>query len=143
MNYNMKSFGRKTIYAVVACIVIAVVAAGCGSRADTVSHNLSVNADNFQVARTITFYNGITGQSPLIIKGLCSIGDGSGQNAPANGGTLTVTCKIGPDKYIKDFLGLSDNITYFVSQNTGQSVSDTHYQYIVRPGTLIPGISVQ
>lgn len=124
-------------------VVTAIVAAGCGSRANTVSHNLSVQADNFRVARTITFYNGITGQSPLIIRGLCSLGDGSGQNAPDNGGVLTVTCKVGPGKYIKDFLGLSNNITYFVSQNQGISVSDTHYQMIWRPGTLIPGISVQ
>jgi hypothetical protein len=78
-----------------------------------------------------------------VIKGLCSIGDASGQTAPSSGGTLTVTCKVGPDKYIKDFLGLSDNITYFVSQNTGVSVSDTHYLIIFRPGTLIPGISIQ
>lgn len=125
-----------------AMLLLVVVAAGCGSRADTVSHNLSVQADNFQVARTITFYNGITGQSPLIIKGFCSIGDGSSQNAPNNGGTLTVTCKDG-NKYIKDFLGLSNNITYFVNQETGLTVSDTHYQFIFRPGTLIPGISVQ
>jgi ABC-type Fe3+-hydroxamate transport system substrate-binding protein len=130
-------------FIVLLAVAALVALAGCGSRADTVSHNLSTSADNFQVARTITFYNGITGQSPLVIKGLCSIGDASGQTAPSSGGTLTVTCKVGPDKYIKDFLGLSDNITYFVSQNTGVSVSDTHYLIIFRPGTLIPGISIQ
>lgn len=134
---------KRIMAAAIACLALAAALAGCGSRASTVSHNLSVQADNFNVARTITFYNGVTGQSPLIIKGLCSLGNGSGQDAPNNGGVLTVTCKLGPNSYIKDFLGLSDNITYFVSQNTGQSVSDTHYQYIVRPGTLIPGISVQ
>lgn len=126
-----------------ALLAVVCAVAGCSSRADTVSHNLSVEADNFQVARTITFYNGITGKSPLVIRGLCSLGDGAGQNAPDNGGVLTVTCKVGKNKYIKDFLGLSNNITYFVSQNTGLSVSDTHYQIIFRPGTLIPGISIQ
>lgn len=124
-------------------LIAALVLAGCGSKAGVVSNNLSQLADNFQVARTITFYNGITGQSPLIIKGLCSLGDGNGQSAPDNGGVLTVTCKIGPGRFIKDFLGLSNNVTYFVSQNSGQSVSDTHYLMIWRPGTLIPGISVQ
>lgn len=135
---------KRVITAVLACLALGAVVAGCGhSRASVVAHNLSTQADNFNVARTITFYNGITGQSPLIIKGLCSLGNGYSQDAPNNGGVLTVTCKTGPNSYIKDFLGLSDNITYFVSQNTGQAVSDTHYQYIVRPGTLIPGISVQ
>lgn len=134
---------RKFIATVVACGAAALAVTGCGSRASRVSHNLSVEADNFQVARTITFYNGITGQSPLIIKGLCSIGSSDDQKAPNNGGVLTVTCKVGPNKYIKDFLGLSDNITFFVSQNTGQTVSDTHYQFIIRPGALIPGITVQ
>src|SRR5262249_10136875 len=115
-----------------------------GSRADTASHNLSVAADNFQVPRTISFYNGITGQNMLVIKGLCSIGDGSGQDAPDNGQTLTVTC-YNPDdsKLIKDFLGLSDNGTYMVQKDVGVRVSEAHYQFIWRPSTLIPGISVQ
>lgn len=131
----------KRVLAAVA--VLALVLAGCGSKADTASHNLSVAADNFQVARTISFYNGITGQNMLIIKGLCSIGDSNGQDAPSNGGTLTVTCRSDDGKVIKDFLGLSDNVTYMVQQEIGVKVSDAHYEFIWRPSTLIPGISVQ
>lgn len=134
---------KRMLSIVIAFVILAVVLAGCGSRADTASHNLSVAADNFQVPRTISFYNGVTGQNMLIIKGLCSIGNGNSQDAPSNGGTLTVTCKADDGKVIKDFLGLSDNVTYMVQQQIGVKVSDAHYEFIWRPSTLIPGISIQ
>jgi hypothetical protein len=124
---------------------IAVIAlSACGSKASIAAHNLSTQADNFQIARTITFYNSITNQEPLIIKGFCSIGSGDGtQSAPNNGGVVTVTCQTSPGKFIKDFLGLSNNVTYFVSQDVGASVSDTHYQFILLPSSVIPSISVK
>lgn len=128
---------------VLAVVALAVALAGCGSKASVASHNLSVAADNFQVPRTISFYNGITGQNMLIIKGLCSIGNANSQDPPVNGGTLTVVCKDDSGKLIKDFLGLSDNVTYMVQQQVGVKVSDAHYEFIWRPSTLIPGISVQ
>ena len=127
---------------ILALIALCLIAAGCGSKADTASHNLSVAADNFQVPRTISFYNGITGQNMLIIKGLCSIGDANSQDPPTQGNVLTVTCD-DHGKIIKDFLGLSDNVTYMVQQQVGVPVSLAHYQFIWRPSTLIPGISIQ
>lgn len=58
------------------------------SDADTVSRNLSIDADYFKVERRVIFYNGITGEYMLTIEGKCSLGN----NDPA--GKLTVTCKV-------------------------------------------------
>ena len=150
---SLKKLVKRPWFLAVAALA-AIAVAGCASKAAVASHNLSVAADNFQIARTITFYNGINGQAILVIKGLCSIGSdtdggtntansGSTQDAPSNGNTLTVTCEVSNGKFIKDFLGLSDNVTYVAQQISGASVSDTHYKVIWRPSTLIPGISVQ
>lgn len=90
-------------------IAIALVT-GCSTDADVASHNLSQAADQFEITRRIVFYNGITGGYMLTIEGLCSLGN----NDTAK--RLSVTCKVGPSAYKKHFLGLSDNVTFFVEQ---------------------------
>ena len=117
-------------------LVGAVLLAGCARPADVASKNLSLAADNFQVARRIVFYNGITDSYMLTIEGLCSLGN---NDMP---GELSVTCKTGPSSYIKNFLGLSDNVTYFVEQLQGVDVSAYQYRVIFRPTTIIPNIGV-
>lgn len=115
---------------------LALGLAGCTHHsADVVSDNLSTEADQFHIARRIVFYNGITGEYMLTIQGLCSLGN----NDPAR--ELTVTCKVGPDSYIKDFLGLSDNVTYFVEQTKPGTVSSARYEVIFKPSTLVPDFS--
>jgi len=91
-------------------IAVAALVTGCVREADVASRNLSVAADQFEVSRRIVFYNGITADYMLTIEGLCSLG-----NYDANR-QLSVTCKTGPTEYKKHFLGLSDNVTYFVEQ---------------------------
>src|SRR3954466_5861951 len=100
--------------------MLAVVA-GCSTQADVVSSNLSKSADQFEVLRRVVFYNGITGQYMLTIEGYCSLGSND------KTGELTVTCSIGNGQYKKDFLGLSDNVTYFVEQMDATGVSKDHY----------------
>ena len=117
-------------------LVGAVLLAGCARPADVASKNLSLAADNFQVARRIVFYNGITDSYMLTIEGLCSLGN---NDMP---GELSVTCKTGPSSYIKNFLGLSDNVTYFVEQLQCVDVSAYQYRVIFRPTTIIPSIGV-
>jgi len=110
--------------------------AGCERPADVASRNLSYAADNFQVARRIVFYNGITGDYMLSIEGLCSLGNNDSARE------VTVTCKTGANEYKKHFLGLSDNVTYFAEQITGANVSTYQYKVIFRPATIVPDIGV-
>lgn len=125
---------RKIILTVLAA-VIAVAAVGCQREADVVSHNLSREADRFNIMRRIVFYNGITDSYMLTIEGYCSLGNFD------ESGELTVTCKTGVnDQYKKHFLGLSDNVTYFVEQMDAAGVSPDHYKVIFRPTTILPDI---
>lgn len=129
---------KKVMLIVLAVLVLAVPMAltGCGqSKADVAAHNLSVEAEQFKVARRIVAINGITDKYILEITGYCSVETtGSGLT-----GAAAVTCKVG-DKYKKSYVYLSDNVTFVVQQIDPLSVSTSHYTLLFRPQTIIPDI---
>ena len=116
---------------------LAVLAAltGCSRDADVASRNLSQAADNFEIARRVIFYNGITGEYMLTIEGFCSINPEQKK--------LSVVCKVGPGAYKKHFLGLSDNVTFFVEQLEQKNVSTNFYRVVFKPSVIIPDIQVK
>ncbi len=127
---------KKTLFVLV-LIVLVVLVSGCASPADVASTNLSKAADNFDVNRRIVFYNGITDKYILVIEGLCSLGNYD------LAGSLSVTCKTGPNEYKKHFLGLSDNVTYFAEQLDPLPVNTFNYKVFFRPAEIIPDIQLQ
>jgi hypothetical protein len=56
---------------------------------------------------------------------------------------LTVTCKVAEGEYKKAFLGLSDNVTYFVEQLDSAGVSADRYRVIFKPTVIVPDIEVR
>jgi protein involved in sex pheromone biosynthesis len=118
-----------------ASLAVLMLLAGCTSEADTVSHNLSKSADSFEVQRRVVFVNGITDKYLLSIEGLCAITD--------EGTQLEVTCKVAEGQYKKHFLGLSDNVTYFVEQTDAKYEDAYHYKVLFRPESIIPDIDLQ
>ena len=118
-------------------ITAAVAAlAGC-SDADVASANLSKAADQFEITRRVVFYNGITGDYMLTVEGLCSLGNYDKNRE------LSITCKVGPSSFKKHFLGLSDNVTYFVEQLQPNTASVYHYRVIFKPASIIPDVEVK
>lgn len=83
------------------------------------------------------FVNGITDKYLLSIEGLCSITKDKEDNQ------LEVICKTGDSEYKKHYLGISDNVTYFVEQMDGSDVDTFHYKVAFRPETLLPDIDLQ
>ena len=118
--------------------ITAVVAAlaGC-SDADVASANLSKAADQFEITRRVVFYNGITGDYMLTVEGLCSLGNHDKSRE------LSITCKVGPSSYKKHFLGLSDNVTYFVEQLEAKPASVYHYRVVFKPAAIIPDVEAK
>jgi len=121
----------KRFLIILVLIVMLLTIVGC-SAADVASNNVSKAADNFEVNRRVVFYNGITGQYMLVIEGRCSLGNYDVAKE------LSVTCKIGPDQFKKDFLGLSDNISYFAEQLDPIPLDTYHYRVIIRPEAILP-----
>lgn len=122
---------KKKIVALAGAALAVSVLAGC-SASEMASLNLSTAADNFEIERRVVFFNGITDSYLLTIEGRCSI------KADTDDKQLEVTCRIGPDQYKKHFLGLSDNVSYFVEQLETADASIYHYRVIFRPQTIVP-----
>lgn len=119
----------------IALLAFALVGCVNNTDAEVVSQNLSTAADQFEIERRVVFFNGITDTYLLSIEGRCSIED--------QGNQLEVTCKISSDAYKKHFLGLSDNVSYFVEQLDTADASEFHYRVIFKPQTIIPNIDFE
>lgn len=128
---------NKKIFAPVVAVAAALALGACTPAAETASRNISYESDNFKVMRRIVFVNGITDKYLLSIEGLCSIEKDKEDNQ------LEVTCKTGYGQYKKHYLGISDNVTYFVEQMDGSDVDTFHYKVAFRPETLLPDIDLQ
>src|SRR5690348_3629979 len=114
---------RKLLAAAAAIVAIAGLSA-C-SDADVASKNISKDADNFKIARRITFVNGITDSYLLTITGYCSLGNDRTDTE------VSVTCKV-PGGYKKSFVGISDNVTYVIEQLDPADVSVGRYKVVFK-----------
>lgn len=125
---------KKTIFLLFASLTALY---GCSRDADVASRNLSNAADNFEINRRIVFYNGITGDYMLTIEGLCSKDNDSTDRK------LAIVCKTGPSTYKKHFLGLSDNVTYFIEQIDGANIGTYRYKVTFKPSSIVPDIEIR
>lgn len=109
---------------------------GCDD-AQIASQNLVKAADNFEIDRRIIFFNGITDNYLLEVEGKCAVFTPTGLKA------LEVICKTGDQEYKKHFLGLSDNVAYFVEQLEPVKASAYHYRVTFKPQMIIPDIDLR
>lgn len=114
--------------------LIALIFISC-TDADVASRNLSKAADQFEVYRRVVFINGITDSYILQIEGYCSVNTINGR--------LAVTVKTDDGKFLKHYLGLSDNVTYLSEQLETSNVSTQRYRVIFKPSVIIPNIDIE
>ena len=130
----------KRIRLVLSVILVVLVFGGAMSMcsdASVASTNLSRAADQFEVFRRVVFYNGITDAYILVVEGFCSI------DVDAVDNQLELTVKTNDGKFMKHFLGLSDNVTYFAEQIEGRDVSTQRYRVIFKPSIIVPNIDLE
>ena len=126
---------RRTIKTLLVAGVAALALAGCTSDADTVNENLNKDAEQFNVQRTIVFYNGITESYIAVIEGRCSI--------ERTAEMMQALCKVGPNEYTRDEVGRADNVTYFALQTKAVEESDYHKKVVLKPGNALPDFDVE
>lgn len=126
---------NRTLSTLAASAAIAALTAAACTDAEIASQNLSRAADNFEILRRVVFLNGITDTYLLSIEGYCSIED--------QGRQLEVTCRRREREFLKHFLGLSDNVTYFAEQIHGVDVSVNHYRVTFKPQAIVPDIDLR
>ena len=118
-----------------ACLVIAMLmacAAGCGcSQADRVSHNISQEANNFNVQRRLTVLNARTDRVMFEMIGRFSL---------SNNGTneLEVIVETNPATYKKHFVYLNEWTLYVVEDISGANVDKYHYEINFLPEMVMP-----
>lgn len=138
---------NKRILSVAGVAVLATIAlAGCStavttsngnSDADKVSENIAIEAESFQVQRTITATSGITGEILFTAEGRCSF------EFPERN-RVDAICKYGPEEYRKHVFILGDQDQVVIAQEKAIDVSEYHTKIIIKPQNAVPefGISV-
>ncbi len=117
-------------------ILLTVLTLSNCSDADIARGNLEREEQNFKVYRRVVFYNGITNQYILTIEGYLAI-------IKDTDGDIVVTVKTEDGAYMKHYLGLSNNVTYFSEALQPRYVSDKRYKVVFKPSALIPTIELR
>ena len=122
---------KKKVFA----IFVAITTLGCigCSQANRVSSNLSKEADNFNIVRELTVINCLQGDVLFQMTGKMSIAADTTDNQ------LEIIVEDN-GKYVKHFVGLSDNVTYVIEDlNLGANdVSNYRYTLNYNPNMWIP-----
>lgn len=124
---------KKLLVLIMVVSMLAGICAGCGTEASRVSHNLSQQADNFNVVRQLTVINCIEGDVLFQMTGKMSITADTADNQ------LEIIVE-DDGTYVKHFVGLSDNVTYIVEDlNLGANeVSKYKYTLNFNPNMWLP-----
>lgn len=125
----------KKIKFIFVALTIILLFTGCSlqDEADVASYNISKEADNFNVYRSIKIINNQSDVVLLEFEGWCSITKDNTDNQ------LEITYRVGEEEYYKDFIGLNDRTTYVITQLDGKSVDRYHYEWMYHSkGDLIP-----
>lgn len=104
--------------------------------AGTARWNLERAEQNFDVYRRVVFYNGINGEYVLTIEGYLAV-------TVDEDGDVVVTVKTESGEYLKHYLGLSDNVTYFSEQLQPNRISVKNYKVIFKPSVIVPAIEMR
>lgn len=121
--------------ALLALALAGLFLAGCDD-ATVARSNLERAEQNFEVYRRVVFYNGITGEYILTIEGYLAV-------IVDEDGDLVVTVKTEGGKYLKHYLGLSDNVTYFSEALEASDVSTSGYKVLFKPSVIAPTIEIK
>lgn len=111
---------KKIISLILITIILTISLVGC-TAAETVNHNLSQAADNFEVLRKITVYNARTDMIVMEMEGYMSLSNNMTSE-------LVVTCKTGANEYKKNYVYLNEYVIYVVEDITGTTTDPYHYK---------------
>lgn len=108
--------------------------AACDDPAKVARQNLIQAADNFEINRRITFINGMTNQSMLVIEGYCSL--------EIRPNVLETICKTGRNEFKRHHLGLATTVSYISEQIDAAPASTYRYRVTFNPTVIIPNVTM-
>jgi hypothetical protein len=122
----------KRLLIITLLLTVLTIGAGCDNQASRVSHNLSKEADSFNVVRQITVMSLITNDVLFQMTGKMSIW-------PLND-RLEIIVEADHNVYKKHFIHLGDNMTYIVEDLGVGANNVSKHKYTLRynPKMWIP-----
>ena len=114
---------------------LTILLASC-TEADQVSHNISKEADNFNVVRRVAVINTRTDKVEFEVIGRISIYDNTSSKDSTS--TLTVVVETDKDKYKKHIIKLTNWNMYVVEDLDGAAVDQYKYEINYMPESIVP-----
>ena len=127
----MKKSTKNIIVTLLVILIVMALFTGCQRQSDRVSYNLSLEADNFNVARKLTVINQRTDTIVFQMTGNFSI-------EKESDGDLAVIGENENGNYYKHFIYLSSEISYIVEDLGTTGVSKYRYEINFNPNMIIP-----
>jgi hypothetical protein len=131
---KIKNSYKKPLASMALALGGVLLMAGCTSDADNASYNLGKSAEQFEIQRRITVINTFSSVVSIEVEGRCSV-ESAESFLPDS---LEVTCKIGPNAYVKHFIVKGDNDSVTVQQLDTIDVSVYHHRVILKPENIMP-----
>lgn len=121
----------KKITKIMLALIIAVMMIftfGC-NQADTMKHNIQMEANKFNVYRKITFVNLYTGQLLYSAEGYFSL-QTTYQNNYQGQQEIGLVFNVAKDEYKMDYFSIAENVCYVIEQ-LENTTGDPYYYKIV------------
>lgn len=112
---------RKLCGILMVAVLFGMLLAGCSTEASQVSHNISQEADNFNVTRRLTVINARTDTVLLELIGTFALKNNTTRE-------LEIICEVGDGVYQKHFVYLNEYTLYVVEDISGANVDKYHYE---------------
>ena len=123
---------KKGIFAIALAMALILLLTGC-EEASRVSHNISKEADNFNVWRRLAVINTVSGEPVFELVGKFSI------TADTADEQLEVTVEVAEGNYKKHIIGLNKATTMYVVEDIhGSDVSKYKYEINYLPEMIQP-----
>jgi len=117
--------------AMAAAVFCALSMTGC-TESSKVSHNVSKEADNFNVLRRLTVINARSDKPVFELIGTFSITVDNADNQ------LEIICETGENEYKKHFVSLNEWTIYVVEDIGGADVDPYRYEVNFLPESIVP-----
>ncbi|MBE6848738.1 MAG: hypothetical protein E7502_02390 [Ruminococcus sp.] len=114
-----------------AAVFCALSMTGC-TESSKVSHNVSKEADNFNVLRRLTVINARSDKPVFELIGTFSITVDNADNQ------LEIICETGENEYKKHFVSLNEWTIYVVEDIGGADVDPYRYEVNFLPESIVP-----
>lgn len=121
----------KKLAIIISCLVICITPlffVGC-NKAETVTHNIKQDADNFNTYRKMTFVNLYTGQLLYSAEGYFSL-QTTYDNSYQGQQEIGLVFKVGENQYKMDYFSIAENVCYVIEQTENTSTNPYYWNIV-------------